>query len=415
MYEMVTGKKAFEGTTHASVIAAILERPVPPPSRLVPGALGQLDRLVAKCLAKDPDDRWYSARDVGAALQWIEDERQHRPPASEETAVAPGSARSVPRSGAVGVLWELTIGRFKIKWVLSFGPVAVVVMAAAFGYDRFVTRPAELDGIRQTAGLELANGEREAALQAIVSGLNEAPGDAELAQMMRQLETAARREALEAQQRSTEVNAPEVAAAVYARAVEAQEQAGTLATSGSPEQSVSTYWRAAELFDGAATIGAEQLVVVPDSRSPTVSPQTGAVSYGRVQIVGTQSFEIWQGDQSLSPGPAAEYGLQLPVGSTTLTFRNDDLFLDKSVSFEVLENQSLSIVVGFGVLMVRSQPANCEILVDGQRVGYAPLEFRAVAEGMHTVARECPDEEQNLSQQVSIEADAAVWVTLTPR
>ena len=71
LYEMATGEKAFEGRSQASVIAAILDREPPPISsrqRLAPAAL---DRVVATCLAKDPDDRWQTARDLGRALGWI--------------------------------------------------------------------------------------------------------------------------------------------------------------------------------------------------------------------------------------------------------------------------------------------------------------------------------------------------------
>ena len=68
LYEMLTGKRAFDGASAASVIAAILERPAPSVSSVAPASL---DRLIARCLAKDPDDRWQSARDIGAALDLI--------------------------------------------------------------------------------------------------------------------------------------------------------------------------------------------------------------------------------------------------------------------------------------------------------------------------------------------------------
>lgn len=68
LYEMLTGKRAFEGASPASVIAAIMERPAPSVSSIAPAAL---DRLLQRCLAKDPDDRWQSARDLKAELQWI--------------------------------------------------------------------------------------------------------------------------------------------------------------------------------------------------------------------------------------------------------------------------------------------------------------------------------------------------------
>jgi eukaryotic-like serine/threonine-protein kinase len=72
-YEMVTGKKAFEGTTQASLIVAILDREPVPIARWQPLAPPVLDYLVRRCLAKDADDRWQSAHDVLLQLTWIQD------------------------------------------------------------------------------------------------------------------------------------------------------------------------------------------------------------------------------------------------------------------------------------------------------------------------------------------------------
>ena len=68
LYEMLTGKRAFEGSSPASVIAAIMERPAPSIADVAPPAL---DRVLKKCLAKDPDERWQTARDLKGELEWI--------------------------------------------------------------------------------------------------------------------------------------------------------------------------------------------------------------------------------------------------------------------------------------------------------------------------------------------------------
>ena len=64
LYEMLTGRKAFEGQSQASLIGAILKDTPAPVSLTQPLATASLDRLIAQCLVKDPDDRWQSARDV---------------------------------------------------------------------------------------------------------------------------------------------------------------------------------------------------------------------------------------------------------------------------------------------------------------------------------------------------------------
>jgi serine/threonine protein kinase len=68
LYEMLTGKRAFEGSSPASVIAAIMERPAPSITDIAPAAL---DRVLKRCLEKEPDNRWQTARDLKAELEWI--------------------------------------------------------------------------------------------------------------------------------------------------------------------------------------------------------------------------------------------------------------------------------------------------------------------------------------------------------
>jgi serine/threonine protein kinase len=71
VYEMVTGRRAFEGTTAATVMGAVLHIDPPPVSSLQPMTPPALDRIVTRCLAKDPDDRWQTARDLVLELKWI--------------------------------------------------------------------------------------------------------------------------------------------------------------------------------------------------------------------------------------------------------------------------------------------------------------------------------------------------------
>ncbi|HEX8812348.1 MAG TPA: protein kinase, partial [Terracidiphilus sp.] len=71
LYEMATGKRAFEGKSTTSVIAAILERNPPPISALRPMFPRALDNVVNTCLEKDPEERWQSVRDLRTNLKWI--------------------------------------------------------------------------------------------------------------------------------------------------------------------------------------------------------------------------------------------------------------------------------------------------------------------------------------------------------
>ncbi|MDQ6707207.1 MAG: protein kinase, partial [Acidobacteriota bacterium] len=72
LYEMLTGRKAFEGKSQASLISAIMSAEPPPLSTVQPLVTPALERVVKTCLAKDPDARWQSAHDVKLELKWLE-------------------------------------------------------------------------------------------------------------------------------------------------------------------------------------------------------------------------------------------------------------------------------------------------------------------------------------------------------
>jgi serine/threonine protein kinase/WD40 repeat protein len=85
VYEMATGKRAFEGQSAASVMAAILERDPPAMASLQPITPPLLDHVVSRCLVKDPDRRWQSALDIVHELRWIADTGPRATPAGAAT------------------------------------------------------------------------------------------------------------------------------------------------------------------------------------------------------------------------------------------------------------------------------------------------------------------------------------------
>ena len=97
LYEMLTGKKAFEGTSQATLIGSILRDTPKPVSMVQAGAPPALDRLIAVCLEKDPENRWQTSRDVWRELRWIADGR---------TGVAV-SAHVSSRRMSKGLFWVL--------------------------------------------------------------------------------------------------------------------------------------------------------------------------------------------------------------------------------------------------------------------------------------------------------------------
>jgi Tol biopolymer transport system component len=71
LYEMVTGARAFAGDSSVSLIGEIMHAEPPALAARQPLTPPALERLVKRCLAKHPDQRWDSAHDVGDELRWI--------------------------------------------------------------------------------------------------------------------------------------------------------------------------------------------------------------------------------------------------------------------------------------------------------------------------------------------------------
>jgi Tol biopolymer transport system component len=117
VYEMATGRRAFEGKSKTSVIAAILSSQPPPISQVQPVIPSALDHVVNKCLEKDPDERWQSARDVASELRWIGEAGSR---AGMPATPSPGRRRRDPLAwalaGGLGLLWLLTLVPATLHW-----------------------------------------------------------------------------------------------------------------------------------------------------------------------------------------------------------------------------------------------------------------------------------------------------------
>jgi len=113
LYEMATGKPAFEGKSPASIMAAVLERDPVPIAALDPSLPPALDRVVKSCLAKDPDDRVQTVQDVKLQLQWLAEESQASGPQRRLPVSATGRLHSRERIvWAVVTLCSLVVAAF---------------------------------------------------------------------------------------------------------------------------------------------------------------------------------------------------------------------------------------------------------------------------------------------------------------
>jgi eukaryotic-like serine/threonine-protein kinase len=127
LYEMATGKRAFEGSSRTSLIAAIVSSHPAPISSVAPMTPPALDRVVRKGLEKDPEDRWQSAHDVASELQWLSE-----------------------AGSQAGVATTVTMRR-RSRERLAWGLTAVLAaVAAAFGIGFVRRAPVQPPAFRAT-------------------------------------------------------------------------------------------------------------------------------------------------------------------------------------------------------------------------------------------------------------------------
>jgi len=142
VYEMATGKKAFEGKSQASLIGAILKDDPAPMSELKPMTPSLLDQVVKKCLAKEPDERWQTATDLMTGLRWV-----------TEVGVEVRSAPSVtgPPAWKRAVPWSIAVAAVVIGISIAFWTAPQPISPST----RFAITPS-LEALANTQGGDLA-------------------------------------------------------------------------------------------------------------------------------------------------------------------------------------------------------------------------------------------------------------------
>ena len=124
LYEMVTGRRPFDGPSQASVIGAIL-KDAPAPLRDAETPIPRrLDRVVRTCLAKDPEDRWQTMRDLKRELGWIDPTGESGEPEPEPAAAA------APAGRALAAEWRFALGLL-VTAAVTAGAVWTLKPAAA--------------------------------------------------------------------------------------------------------------------------------------------------------------------------------------------------------------------------------------------------------------------------------------------
>ena len=117
LYEMATGRRAFDGKTKTSLIAAIVGGEPKPIRDFQPLTPPAFEHVVTKCLSKDPDHRWQSASDVASELEWI------------------GGATSADQSA-------VQVSRRKGRRVALIAAIVLAIIAAAVAASMLLRKPA---------------------------------------------------------------------------------------------------------------------------------------------------------------------------------------------------------------------------------------------------------------------------------
>ena len=113
LYEMVTGRNAFQGSSRLSTLAAILREDPKPISEVTPGTPREIERIIARCLRKDPGKRWQSMTDLRTSLQECKED--------SESGVLSGSALRTSQTPAVS----------RRPWLWAVAAAGLVIVAAA--------------------------------------------------------------------------------------------------------------------------------------------------------------------------------------------------------------------------------------------------------------------------------------------
>ena len=141
LFEMVDGRRPFRAQTAIETLNAILTAPAPP---LTPAAVGgsslgsEVQRIVHRCLEKDPDDRYQTARDLGSELRRLKRESE---------------------SGATASVSVVTVSRRRMPWVAMAAAAVgfIAVIAAIRVWQLLPDRSANVTSIRLTNPRQLTS------------------------------------------------------------------------------------------------------------------------------------------------------------------------------------------------------------------------------------------------------------------
>jgi len=197
LFEAITGQKAFSGKDQIETLNKIIREPAPPLSAFISNAPADLQRIVRRCLAKDPDERYQNIKDVAIELKEVRRELQE--PSVDVNAQhvesASGQARTIwqsettrvqsvsPATGEppsspstrVSSAEFIVSGIRQHKTVTAIGAIVVLIAiaAVAFGIRSYLHAASTEVAVESIAVIPFVNQSKDANSEWISDGLTE--------------------------------------------------------------------------------------------------------------------------------------------------------------------------------------------------------------------------------------------------
>jgi serine/threonine protein kinase len=388
LYEMLTGRKPFEGDTLTTVIAGILSHQPPSLEKLVPGLPKTLIAVVERALEKDRDRRIPTAEELGRELQTIR--MSLRPSA---LGVAPAKALEETRYASTNVLKALADDRKKgtttgasEKLLEKADPTyvapppsrkGIVAAGAIVGTVAALAISVWLDPARFGLG-----GTAEATPSSPAPATS-APGTNAAAPVPAPTPAAADPKPIVP---ASAPVSPPPSAEKRAAAPEPR-KVSPPATAPRPAEGVTFGGAKGVTFD----TGKPAQALAPDPPPTRPDPPPVRTALVTVALSAAYRFEVHDGGRPISASASTHELSGLPVGRT-LRLVNNDVFLDLPVKIESAEGGRFEYSPpALGKLDIRTNREECKILVGKRDLGPPPLPPLTVVSGSHTVGLTCPD------------------------
>jgi len=364
LYELLCGRKPFEGEGLTTVIAGILREQPKPVEQFCPGLPKQLIDCVSKALEKDRDRRYQSAEELGRDLQLIRKTHQlNAPPPMVETRFAStnvlkalhddrqkqdGTPANKTLQVPPPVSSQPPVAGSKTWMVAAVGAVALIGIAAG-GYIMTRPNPAPAETIQSKP----TNTPLQQEQQKVVPAPN-APSNA--------------------------ANTPS------SPPVEKLAAADPKPTEKVPAKKTTTPPASA--------------AAAPAAPAPA-SPPPAARATVAVSISGAYEFEVWDGTRMISPA-AKSHELPLQVNGKTLRLKAPDVFLDHAFKVDGgSENRFEYAAPGLGRIEIRAANGACRAMIGKKDLGFGPWREIPAAAGDYRVDLICPDG-QNPFNQITV-------------